>query len=242
MAHGQPDFGAYASKKTVASMADNAELAARLGSIVTFDRKGDIILLEDFQDNINKWWVSLSRAGASIGLSSKTARNGGLSCRIHTGNVAGDEEQLSRYLSFPVLSKIGFEAHFTLHEYLQSVTMVLVLDNGTNTFMAGLKYLPPTNVLQYFSAAAEWVDLTSGLALYPMRQCFHGFKLVVDFESKVYSRATVGQNSYPMTQAILKAATFLTPNTLGINILAATDTDASIDCHVADVIMTQNEP
>ena len=242
MAHGHNDYGLNMAKQTIHGVTDLGELAAMLGSIATFDRRGDTIFLDDFEDNIDKWDITLSRAGAAIALSGDTARNGGFSCKITTGNVKNDQEQMARYFSYPVLSKIGFEAHFVLHEFLQSITLLMILDNGVNTLWSGLRYLPPTDILQYYSDAPGWAQLEAGLPLYPMLQCFNGFKIVADFVNGVYSRAIVGQHTYPMTQAIYETGTLITPNSLGILIQAATDENVSHDCYVDDVIVTQNEP
>lgn len=242
MAHGQPDFGMYSAKRTVASVADNAELAARLGSIVTFDRRGDVILLDDFEDNINKWDITLSRAGASIALSNDTARNGGSSCKVVTGNVAGDEEQLARWVSYPVLSKLGLEVHFSFHVEHSMIQIALLADDGVTTFYSALRYLPPTNVLEYLAPGPAWVPLAAGLALYPEVHCFNAFKFVVDLQTLTYSRVILGPNVIPMTQAIWTPGTLVTPNTLGVFITIGTSVNFARTAYLDDVIVTQNEP
>jgi len=242
MGHGQPDFGAYSAKETVASMADNAEEAARLGSIVTFDRRGDVLLLDDFEDNINKWDITLSRAGASIALSNDTARNGSSSCKIVTGNVIGDQEQMNRFLSYPVLSKLGLEVHFTFHIQISFIQIALMADDGVTTLYSSLRYLPPTRVLEYAAPGPVWVPLPGAFPLYPMQQCFNAFKFVVDLVSRTYSRVILGPNTVPMTQGIYTPGTFLTPNTLGIMIIIGTSVASNLTCYLDDLIVTQNEP
>ncbi|GAH95398.1 unnamed protein product, partial [marine sediment metagenome] len=39
---GQPDYAALAPKEIAASISDMGEVAARLGSIVTYDKRGDV--------------------------------------------------------------------------------------------------------------------------------------------------------------------------------------------------------
>lgn len=242
MAHGQPDYGAYSAKKTVASMADNAELAARLGSIVTFDRRGDVLLLDNFEDNINKWAITLEGVGARIGLSSKTARNGGLCCEITTGPTTGDEEQMSRYLSFPVLSKMGLEVSFSFHSFVSPVSMRLHMDDGTVYTLGGLQYTPNTNTLEYFNSGGGWSTITTSLPLYLALQCFHTFKLVIDPATGYYVRAIVGPHLYDLSAYPLFVGAFFLHNFLGVTLSAEARRDANESMYVDSLIMTQNEP
>ncbi len=242
MAHGQSDYGQYAAKETVASMADNAELAARLNSIVTFDRRGDVLLLEDFEGNINKWWRVLSRVGASIGLSSETALNGSFCCKVVTGNVAGDTEQLSRFISYPVLSKLGFEIHFSFHIDISFIQIALLADDGVTTYYSSVRYLPPTGALEYVAPGPVWAPLADGLFLYPQVQCFNALKFVVDLRNQTYSRVILGQHTIKMTQGIYTPGTFLTPDTLGIIITIGTSKNVNLACYLDTLIITQNEP
>jgi len=55
VAHGTPDWGVTAGARTVYQMTDLGELAVRLGSIVTHDRRGDVIFLEDFEEGMGRW-------------------------------------------------------------------------------------------------------------------------------------------------------------------------------------------
>jgi len=242
VAHGQRDFGAYAAKETIGSDADNAELAARLGSIVTFDRKGDVLLLDDFEDNINKWWISLNGVGAAIVLSNATARHGGSSCLLTTGNLIGDTEQISRYISYPVFSKLGMEIHFVSHPNLAFVAITLTIDDGVTTYWGGLRYRPPTNTLEYYANGGAWTPLLAGVPLYPQAQCFNALKMVIDLPNIVYSQAILGQYTIPMTQALETTATLITPNSLGIFIITEAGANANTNCYVDDMIITQNEP
>jgi len=63
MAHGTPDWGVTASKKTIYSLHDMGELAVRLGSIVSFDRRGDVIFSDSFQNGLGKVYASGVGAG-----------------------------------------------------------------------------------------------------------------------------------------------------------------------------------
>ncbi|KKK91844.1 hypothetical protein LCGC14_2708890, partial [marine sediment metagenome] len=82
-----------------------AELAARLGGIVSFYRRGDVLWLDDFEGTIGKWAVS--GTGASASLSTDDARNGAKSGKLTLG--AGKEIFINRVMGYPVISNMGFE-------------------------------------------------------------------------------------------------------------------------------------
>ena len=55
MGHGYPDYGTQGPVSTVHSIQDLGELAVRLGSIVTFDRRGNVLWLDGFDSGIGAW-------------------------------------------------------------------------------------------------------------------------------------------------------------------------------------------
>ncbi|GAI56753.1 unnamed protein product, partial [marine sediment metagenome] len=79
MAHGQPDFGMYQIAKTIYRLADMGELAVRLGSIVTHDRRGDVIWMDNFDSGIAKWYQFASDDDGLVEWSAERSRSGGFS-------------------------------------------------------------------------------------------------------------------------------------------------------------------
>ncbi|GAI49683.1 unnamed protein product, partial [marine sediment metagenome] len=63
MSRGQPDYGSSAVKEVAGTLADMGELAARLSSIVEYDRRGDVVYLDDFEEPVLKWSPLAAGAG-----------------------------------------------------------------------------------------------------------------------------------------------------------------------------------
>ena len=74
----------------------NAELAARLGSPDTFDRRGDVLWMDDFESGL-KWRTSLLGTGSLIDLTATMAASGGKCCRLVTGSANNDYAYLLRH-------------------------------------------------------------------------------------------------------------------------------------------------
>lgn len=242
MAHGYPDWGLFATKKTVYALHDNAELAARLGSIVTFDRRGDILRLDDFEDNIKKWEVSPSGTGASIALSSEAARNGGKSCAITTGDDIGDQSVLELSLSYTVLSKFGFEFSFTTNNNLEYIQLLFRITSGTHLHTYTVRYYLASDEVRIQNSDSAWVTIASNVDLLEYYYHFHTLKLVVDGENNQYVRLILNEVTYDLSDyAPTEAASDATPR-LQITITAMNGTAANNTMYVDDAIVTHNEP
>lgn len=240
MPHGYPDWGGAAPVVTVYSLQDLAELAARLGSIDTFDRRGNVVWFDDFESGIENW--RRSGPGAySIDWDSKYAKTGGFSCRITTDT--GFPATISKYFGFPVLSAMGFEFSFSYTQNWQYLYLVIYLADGTNLSIAAVRYNAVTKMWQYMATDGSYQDIPgSSYTLSPMVEEFDTMKLVADFITGKYSRLLVNSQVFDLSALSLrKYAAALTPS-MSISItMEALPTGPAIG-NIDDVIVTQNEP
>ncbi|GAG14536.1 unnamed protein product, partial [marine sediment metagenome] len=109
MPHGVKPYGRTEAQNTVFGLQDMGELAARQGSIVTFDRRGNVIWYDDFESSLNKWLLYDLGVGAAVVESNEAARNGLVSCKVTTSAVLGQYSGIRHDHMIPVLSKLGFE-------------------------------------------------------------------------------------------------------------------------------------
>jgi len=99
MAHGQPDYGMYTLANTIYRLTDMGELAARLGSINTYDRRGDVIFLDSFESGLTAWSPSSACTGSDLVQSAKHARSGGFSAKFVCGSDGTRQAQLAKQYS-----------------------------------------------------------------------------------------------------------------------------------------------
>lgn len=242
MAHGQPDYGAYAPKETVGSMADNAELAARLGSIVTYDRRGDVVWYDDFESATLKWSSLGTDADADADISAAYARGGAFSCKITCGTGPTNRGGIQTYKPPPALSKVGLEVHWTRPlSDLVTVDFNLYVRHPSKDWDAGIRWVDATGTLEYWDGAA-WQTIEAGLGGRASYYLFHPIKFVIDLENDLYHRL-IFQNrewdlsAYPVATggggAIVE--TRIEVDSMGSGVLAPV-------YYVDDVILTQNEP
>jgi len=88
VAHGAPDWWGTEQTSTVHLVQDVGELAARLGSIVTFDRRGNVIWLTSFEDGLQGTSFGVDHVDSKGTLSTNRALGGAYSIRLDPRGAA----------------------------------------------------------------------------------------------------------------------------------------------------------
>jgi len=242
MAHGLPDYGIYTQKTTTFALEDMAELAVRLGSVVSFDRRGDLIWFDDFRSGVMKWFYSGTGGRGSAVWTSNRARNGGFSCLVTTGNVAEDYAQIAHRSPYQVLGKLGVEASFTLDDNMAEYFLELVLYDGVDYYTAKVILDPTTDELKVGDNAGFHV-VGEGVAPFISDYLFNTMKIVGDFgDDKKYLRLIFNELSYDISAYSLAFAPDPTGDHLAANFKVQTNVNDAKHIYVTDVIITQNEP
>ncbi len=242
MAHGTPDFGLTAGQKTVYQLTDLGELAARLGSLVTFDRRGDVVALEDFENGLPPWIISLVGAGSYGTLSMRYRDSGHCGVYLYVSAVAGSSAGIYRAYALPASSKIGVECKFSFGIGLQYLKLTGGFSDGTTSYATGLRWNHPATTLQVMKEDKSYVTVASGDRLAFGLDAFNTIKLVFDLETGKYVRAVLNGNTYLLDDysGYSEAVDENASATLyfGAENSGSLSTTACVD----SVILTQNEP
>ena len=242
MGHGTPDWWGSEPSETTFQVQDVGELAARLGSIDTFDRRGNVVFIDSFESGCAPYLTDAGRPGSAVVLSAITARSGAYSCKMTTGAVANAYARVARFQSYPALSKYGLEVAFTSDDNAVDIQISLNIYDGVNVNTFAVKYLPASDKWQYLNAAGGWTDLATGVDLFPHFNHFHVAKLVVDLDLKKYFYFLWDSDEVGMsTIAGHQVASGLSPQ-IAANIHLHGGAGAAATIYVDDVIITQNEP
>lgn len=242
MAHGHSDYGAAKPTSTVYSLQDMAELAARLGSIVTFDRNGDVIWMDDFESNLEKWSHVTSGTGALVELSAAAARNGGLSCLLKTGDAVNNLATIIHLGPPPVKSKVGLEVSFTVDDDLNYIYFRMLCYDGTNIHEINIRYDPANTTLAYRDSAGDWQNITTTLHLQEGSSMFHTIKIVVDLVNEEYCYIILDNINYDLSGIAYRLTGSEAAPSLYIDVRAYAGVDDNVSVYIDDVIITQNEP
>lgn len=242
MSHGHPDFGAQAPLATVYSLQDMAELAARLGSIVTFDRRGNVLLLEDFEGSLAKAAAWEYDAGGGVSISNLYALHGDFSCRILA--PANGVARIYYMLPFPQLSRMGVEFSFNRVDggHLEYIDLQFHLDDNVNWWYGQIRWTAATGIWKLYTAEPFPIELAPIVNYTYGNAAFNHIKLVVDHVTKKYVRLLSNNLAYDISAYSL--ASGLTDAAPHIEMILKTHADAADEAenYIDDIIVTQNEP
>jgi len=242
MVHGQPDFGMYARKSTTYGLADMGELAVRLGSVVSYDRRGDVVWIETFENGITNWLVG-GAAGYTVAESALESLSHGVSVKLDSPNAGAFDSHISRHSALPVNSKIGFEFAFLPNTHVDDVRIGLVIYDGTQRYMTYIMVRVDAGEIDYYNEARAFVNFASGLTIRQDARTWHYAKLVVDYESNDYVRFLLDNAEYSMAGLKFDVAADALGPMLYTQVLQYYAGGVNTPTlYVDNIILTQNEP
>lgn len=242
MAHGTRDWGAFQSLDVVYGVHELGELSARLGSIVTVDRRGTVMLLDDFDDAPLKWYVDTGGAGESATHCTTNAKRGAGSVEIANVKDALSWVMLDRFMENPQVGSMGIEFSFTLH------TSIPELWVGVNEILGGLRYRPRirlrpgTGDISVFDSGAAWAVIDSGFNLVKNDYMWYTAKLVYDRATGYYKRAIFGGQEYDLSSYAIPSDASVADPWLNPFLYVAGSFASAATNYADDFILTQNEP
>jgi len=242
MAHGHPDYGPGAPVSTIYGVLDMAELAARLGSIVTFDRRGNVIGLDDFESGLAQWYKGGSGTGHSVDWCSEYSRSGAFCAKLTGGSSLGLYSTMIKKLPYPVIGKLGVEVSFDITNDVNYFEVRFYLYDGTTLHEPTVRFTRSTGALAYYDENADYQDIVTGLTFRFSGELFKTVKLVVDFDNELYSRVIYNGTTYDLSSyQYFSEASAISPH-LRIALFVTSEAASNGIAYVDDLIVTQNEP
>jgi hypothetical protein len=223
-------------------MQDAGELAARLGSIDTFDRRGNVLFLTSFENGIASWKTSVLGTGASIVHSTSRARNGAYSVKMTAGSDAIQPTLFWVTLPYPALSKFGVEVSFALGSDINDIFFEFQLYDGTNLHDVSLELVVSTSTLYYKDSAGAYQPILTGLGLEANDYLFHTLKLAVDWPNEGYWYVILDSHEAGMSGIAYRKVADAGVSVLVFQIDLYSVATKNGYIYVDDVIITQNEP
>lgn len=242
MPHGTPDWAEMAPRKTVYGGIALDELAARLGSIVTFDRRGDVVDLDDFSNGANSWKLSSYGLLSGSEWSSERSHSGGFSIKLTGGSDDLELARANKKLALPPLSRVGVELSFAIDSNTDHISILLYFYTSTRAMVAEIKIDIANNKVTYRDSEGNEQDLVTSIGLLCNSYLFHRFKLVVDYISEVYIRLVIDNVQYSMEGLAFEAVASDILKYLDLIIDNYPRTGENDVVYIDSVIITQNEP
>ena len=215
-----------------------AELCARLGSISTFERNGNVFFMDSF-DTLNKWEIFEINLDSDVYINSSRARTGYKSCKLTAGGHPAAWAGIYHYHSVPIINRIGFEVSFTMSADISFLLFAIKIYDGTEIHLARIRYYRSSNKLQYYDSIGDWQDITT-IDLKNNDYLFHTLKFVIDTSTKKILRVVLNNIKYT-----INADYRTTPSTEAAYTVYMielwSDEEHTQSVYIDDVILTYNE-
>lgn len=242
MPHGLPDWGLAGPKNTVYGLDDMAELAARLGSPVVWDRRGDVLFVTQFDEGMGAVAILTGGLGSGAQLVTGLSRAGAYAVQLTAGSNGTRSCGVGKWLSLPVSSRYGLE--FSFSSWLQSEAWQaqMVTVDGALQCSGVAKIYCQTGRLVYLDAALAEIEIATIGMLSVLGRCPHVLKLVIDQTTHEYVRVILDDVTHDLTGIPLWTGPLVAPADLQTFCThigqVATNAVAAMDC----LVVTENEP
>jgi hypothetical protein len=242
MARGQPDYGEYARTVTIAGLSDLGELAARLGSIVTLDRRGNVLWLDNFDDGIGAWGVALYGTGAAAASSTTYFRSGGNSFKLTGGSDGALCVNVWADLQYSIPSKMGMEFCISTNVDVDHVDAHLWYQSSSIGYWPTVHIDRNNDRIQIEDRDAGAVTVVTPTSFCDDLYHFHSIKLVVDVLTGKYTRLIVDGIAYDLSSYNIPTLAASAHALISPVFYVYSDTGQNGIAHLDNVIITQNEP
>ena len=232
----------------------NAELAARLGSLVTFDRRGTVFAYDDFEDSPLKWTPVLTGnvgggTGQSATLSNELPYRGSGSLKLVPPDVIGDYVYAYRYFGGVAKNMIGMELNINIYDTLNQKTQILFrVNTGSRLIHAGIRLQQDTsNGLSFLDNTgadpaldSSWTSFDTSFTIATNRA--YPLKFVVDLENEKYVRCIFGGSEIDMSSYTPYAVASGNIQTVNAEAWVINGTTNNVKTYFDDFILTIEEP
>ncbi len=193
----------FSPQVAVQPVGDLGELAARLGSPVTYSRSGTVMFADGFEDGLSPYELASSDPTYLVSLSTTISFRGAQSAKFFHDKDEISNPRLLKHIPLYRTGKMGFEFHFRNESDNEIFTFGLSKQEGGIFYSALIKITVSDGTIKYFDSEGtfttiETLDLTVGAF-----KAWHAVKLFVDYDTNSYVRLWVDDNEYLLTDLAL---------------------------------------
>lgn len=178
--------------------------AARLGSIKTYDMRGRVWWMDDFEAATLHWPQTTAGVGGAQRPVSDYVRNGeqALGLQANTGVIRHSRAQ--RHFSLPRNVAIGLELHISNQVNFGLFEAYIVLDDTVQATEASIRIDETLGQLQYLDEFNVYQDTGVNLGLTNVLDQFHALKIVFDYSTDEWIRIMWDQQEVNLNRATMR--------------------------------------
>jgi hypothetical protein len=165
----------------------NADLAARLGSPITWDWRGNLLYFTDFSEGYGPVISQTSGTGGAIALGPEYAGTGGFALKMTAGSTANHYARAQLSVGTNPCARIGVAVRFAISTNTQYVQLQLLRQQGANSPWAYGRIDVANSKLQVLDSTPSWQNVGDiQVNLSAFTYCW--LKLVINQDTGYYER------------------------------------------------------
>lgn len=239
--HGRPDWYNITPMIQVHASEDVNELATRLGSAVLYDRRGNVVMYDDFHRGIGQWREYSSEGAVLQELRAGANSQSGLYQCLYVPAGAFNFLSVARSSPQPQSGAYGAEVHLSADDAEDYWSVDLFSRFAAVYYHTGIKYDRGDSTLSYLDVEEDWVPFAASISQTHGDTELNVLKWAFSAVDGEYLRAIFNNVAYSLV-AIPACYTFFagTPfQDLIVSTYATASDDTSLNLYAA--ILTINE-
>lgn len=242
MAHGHKDYAEGGETKIIHAVTDLGELAVRLGSPDVFQRSGNVIFIDSFENGLTPYFSTLAGTGAAIDHMGNRSFHGGSSVRLIGGSDGGRRAELNKRFHIVELNKMGVECTFSMGANAYYVAITLNHWDGTNVRSYVIYANMDAGKFQYYDEDGNRQDLDTFDWGNDDLDHWHTMKMICDLENNKYVRAFYNEKNFSLADIPVRTIASADVPRLDLDILVISDDGENGIAYLDSFILTINEP
>ncbi len=237
-----PDWSKYQPGSVRFALEDLGEHAVRLGSQVSFDRRGEVLWQDHIAYGLAPYETLTSGTGASVKVSSDYTLQSGYALKLTGGSDSDRNANVYKFFNLPDVTRWGAEVAFAFLTDYDVFRLFLRYYDGVKFYQASA-YLDFTNgEIQIRVPTLGNIKIDDLENTYRQGGIFHTLKLVGDFETNKYVRLIYDNTEYDLSAYDLYYSSIPLEVCQYIFFSLVSRSGQNDYCHVGRCIITGNEP
>ena len=241
-AHDMPDDYDWLPGSARFPLSDLGELAARLKSPDTFDRRGDVLWMDVGDKGLGSYAYSYFGVGSSVMVLATYALHGSYALWLTAGSTLSCNAALSKMLANSSMLRAGLEIAFCLLSPALYFRTRLIYFIGTQQLDVNIRYNFATTALEYQGSDGVFYAFATVGQLDNPYGIYHHLKLVVDFTIGHYVRCLFNDIEYDLSAHAVRTAPFVGVSHYELWVVQEGRPLNNDQAIIGHVIMTGNEP
>jgi len=179
-----------------------AELAVRLGSVVSYHRSGTVLFADGMDNGFAPYIETTVGVGSSVEVVTTPTFQGGLAAKLTAASDVTQTTGLLKRIQPIVLGKVGLEITFSCESLNNSFIISIQLNTGVLREFWGILFITDSDEIHYRPPSGTWTKFADYTLNTDDPYVFYVAKLVVDLVNKKYIKLYINQTTIDMSDLL----------------------------------------